>query len=428
MAQFWGDLPYAVSATLGLLVLLATWERTPGVLRSLSRLAGPQHGSAARLVSDWRFWALPAVVVFLARALVFDAPVPCSSGVDDVQAFLLSGRAVWSGGNPLLVQECGMTVPVPYGPLAMVVNLIGSVGGRAGVWLAWELPAILLLPLAARLVGSEERSRVLATLGSSLLFVPLVESQIDGAGNAFVAVAVLASLALARENWISGAIGAGFLAWARFPSLVPFLGASGEPSRRRGLLALGLSITTLLGGVAIGYAFWGRTFLDVAFLAQTSRVDRPLNLYGILFATGTPVPSSVSLSAEALGLGGAVLFCHWKRLAALPSASLVLVVAALVLPSFPFNFFPWLLPVLLLGPWAARRMYLASVVAASNFLVGLNLVLLQGRGLWPFVVLCIVTSALLVELLVRIAKLPGSRAGLAPPLTQVTVNHSCRRT
>lgn len=393
----------AATSTLNLVLLLSESERFVNLrawgLRQLQRLSG-------RTDLDWLDWIPIAVAGAVAFAAVAAFGIGTGAygcfppGVSDPIGVLNSGRAFWSGSDPFYVPDCGGHLQIPYGLAAVLIDALGSLGGLPGLYAIWGAIAISLLPLAWYVAGSDRRQIVLF-LGTSVLFVPLLSSQIDGVTNAIVPVTVLLSLYLARRSELLGAVVGGFLSTGRFPNLFPILGATGANRRRRWLSFVAAAAT--FGAVTgLTYLVWGNPFLDPVFLNQIGRRSFSLNFYGVLLFANA-LPSSLAIEGLQAGLTLALVLVVFLRVRSpVLSAALVLTGLALLTPFLSFDILVWLLPVALVGVRARWWLWGIATVGALNYDLALNVWAWEDGVSWPSSVLDLVLTGLLVALFLEL--------------------------
>jgi len=386
-------------AAAGLLLLLARTERgvrlRAGLERALERVTG-------RADLGWlRWWHLAAVAAVGVGAVMgydlasglYGCPGPGSPS--DLVGFLAQGRALWTGGNPFTVPDCGTTIAEPDGLAAVVINGLGSLGGLTGVAALWGAVAVVLVPLTWGAAGPDRRYLTLVVATSPLYF-PLVSTQIDGASNALVPVTVLLALVLASRGEALATGIAGFLATQRFPTLFPVLGMSGSFRRRYG--AATALVLVFAAGSAVSYLLWGPEFLGPVFLNQFARRSFSLNLWGVLLANNW-VPSGYGLPvAQALltlVLVGVVFFTVRSPLRA---AAITLTGVALLTQFLSFNILVWLLPVALVGVRPRWWLWGAAVVGWVNYDYALSVVAWTQGVVWPSELLEVALTVLLVGL------------------------------
>jgi hypothetical protein len=389
-----------------------------------TRRAGPE-GTLARVVrqlADWRIVTATAAAVYVG-VVAYDLAgglYECSraAGASDALAFLSSGRAFLSGANPFVVSNCGATVTIPYGFAAVLLNAVGSLGGLAGVVLVWGAVSVVVLPLTWWVAGPDRRY-VTLVVGTSLLFLPIAVTQIDGASNLLVPAAVLLTLGLARRRGIVAAAVGGVLASARFPSLFPTVGATGRFQRPwlSGTVAVGAFALVTAGT----YLAYGRGFLNVVFAGELGRRSFSLNLYGVLLQQGwLPAPAVLPVLQAALTVA-LVAVVWWRARTAVGAAAMVLAGVALLSQFLSFNILAWLLPVALVGARPRWWLWAIGAVGTLDYFVGYQYAAV-GLGIWwPYELLDLAMTALLVLLLVDLwradAATPAPVSGATPPAT-----------
>lgn len=368
--------PELVALVVSGLVVLYGWEKTSGFRQWVDRHVLRRQTGSSTNGWDWRVVALAVGIVFVAAAFVQSAPIPCSVGEDDTLALLQSGRHLLTGANPLITTQCGHTVLVPYGMASAVLDALGSLGGRAGIWLVWNLVALLLIPLTWVLAGAHRRYATIF-VATSVLYAPLVVGSIQGGHSAVVPVTALLGIWLAlRRNPAAGVVG-GFLSTVKFPSLFPFWGglSGAEGERWRALL---LSVFVFGGLTVAVFLLWGAGAYSQLFGQQLTRADFSINEFGVLIPIGAMPPSSILEAIQGVSLFGAILFVHLRKWSAVPAVALLTVVVALVAQRFTANFMVWLIPVALLGPSYARWLFALGAVGFTDASVALPLCMSHG--------------------------------------------------
>jgi hypothetical protein len=396
----WGVFTLLSGASL--LVLVYASERgvrlRPWVLRRLRWISG-------RSDLDWLDWQpvlVAAVIAFAAVATygILTGQYGCHPpGVSDQVGTVNSGLAFWAGHDPFYVPDCGGHIQVPYGLAAVLIDAIGSLGGLPGIYAVWGLIAVSIVPLTWKLAGANRR-QVMLYVGQSVLFVPLISSQIDGATNAIVPVTVLLSIYLARRNDLLGTAVGGFLSTARFPNIFPVLGSAG-PLRRR-YLAFGVGAGVFAAATGVAYVVWGSSFLGPVFFNQFARQSFSLNLYGVFLLSNTLPRSLLIEGAQAL-LILALLFAAfiWAR-TPLMAAAIVLAGFALLTPFLSFNILIWLLPIALVGARARWWLWGVAFVGSLNYDLALNVWAWDDGVVWPSAVLDVILTGLLIALFVEL--------------------------
>ncbi len=403
MAGWFNAVTWAVLgglAAVNLAVLLASTEGDAGawlrlrVRRILAALSGRED-------LDWLDWVPVTAAAGTAFAAVtayglLTGQYACHPVVvSDPLGVLASGRAFWAGTDPFEVANCGGFLDVPYGLSAVLISALGSLGGLPGIYLVWGAVALSLLPLTWAVGGSDRRGSLLF-VGTSVLFVPLVSSQIDGATNAIVPVTVLLFLYLTpRSETLAAALG-GFFATARFPALFPVLGAAGNARRR--FTTFAVAATSFVGFTVLSYLVWGAEFTRPVLTDQLGPRWFSLNLYGALLL-GNALPASTGLAAgQAAATVALVLAVFWKVRSPSLGAGIVLAGIALLTPYLSFNFLIWLLPVALLGSRARWWLWGISVVGSLNYTLALSVWAWDDGIGWPSAVLDVALTALLLLL------------------------------
>ncbi len=389
-------------AALNLVVLLyrSRWgsRLRPWVLRALRRVSGRDD---LRWL-DWQPLLAAAGIAFACVSAygIVSGQYGCRPGGSDPITLLNSGKAFWAGHSPFVVSQCGHTGEIPYGFAAILLTALGSLGGMPGVYFVWGLVALSIIPLSWAVAGPDRRYATVF-VGTSVLFVPIVCSQIDGTTNAIVPAAVLLSLYLAQRGELLGAAIGGFLSTARFPNLLPVVGETGAFPRRR-FLSAALAIGVFAGVTGLTYLWWGPQFLNTVILQQLGRRSFSLNLYGILLLSNS-LPSGLGIEAVQAALTLALLAAvFFGARTPLGAAAIVLVGFALITPFLSFTILIWLLPVALLGMRAKWWLWGVALVGSFNYDLALNVWAWDDGVSWPSMVLDIVLSALLIVLFVEL--------------------------
>ncbi len=409
MPNLFNDLTVLLTLLLGGATFALLTERSgfgarlpPGWLsRAVRRWPGPR-------AVDRATWLPVAIAGGVGYALVagFDVVTgayACRPGVgpQDLIGLLDSGRAFWAGGNPFTVPSCGGTIAVPYGLAAVAIDGVGSLGGIAGVAAVWGIVSVAIVPLAWFAVGGDRRYLVLSVALSPIYF-PTVASQIDGASNAIVPVAVLLAIALAAGAPRVGAGVAGFLASARFPTMFGlFAGVGGGRGR---IVRAGVAIGAFAAATIAAYARWGDAFLDPVFLSQVNRQSFSLNAFGVLL-NAHRLPSGLALTAVqavatlAISVGAFL----WVR-TPLRATAIGLTGVALFTQFLSHSILLWLLPVVLVGARERWWFWGIALVGSLNYDLALS-VLGFGRGDYlPSDLLDLLLTALLIGLLVDLVR------------------------
>ena len=410
-------LAIAALAAAGLALLLvkegARTEAPGGVDRLRLRLAR----WAVLLRLDWKTITIAAGVVYaLALGSAFASgisPCPSGQGPSDLATYLASGRAFLTGGNPFTVMTCGALIPVPYGIAAVLVNAVGSLGGEVGIAAVWGGVALAVLPLTWWVAGPDRRY-VTLVVATSVLFLPLATGQIDGASNLLLPVAVLATLALARRGAPMAAAVGGFLSTGRFPGLFPILGASGSTRKP---FRSALAAVATFGGVTVAtYAVYGSAFARPVFLDQVARRSFSLNAYGVLLHQGW-LPSSPTVAAlQAAGTLALIAVVAWRARTPLGAATITLTGLALLSQFLSFNILGWLLPVAIVGTRPRWWLWAIGIVGTVDYDLGY---LYWGSALgvwWPYEVMDVVLTVLLLQLFVELWRTERSAGAAASDL------------
>lgn len=413
------------AASLGLLLL----RLAPGA-RRLRPLSAWAARWAPRRAGPWWDWKPIAAFVAVAYGLVvaFDVltgQYACgvAGSTSDPIALLHSGQAFWAGQNPFLVHDCGVSTQIPYGFAAVLVDALGSLGGLAGIGAAWGCFAVAVVPLAWFAAPPKDRLYVTAFVALLPIYFPLVASQIDGASNAIVPVAVLGTIVLARRYGRWAELLGGFLATARFPSLFPVVASRGQ---QRHWFAGGFAVLASFGLVtALTYLRWGSSFYQIVYEGQVNRRSFSLNLYGVLLDHGA-LPTGAEIvavqAALVLLISGLAFFFGRTPLRA---AGLALVGFALVTPFLSYSILVALVPVALVGSRPRWWLWGAAVVGSLNYDLGLSVVAWQWGLYAPTDLLDVALTLLLLGLFVAVwrekadgsagATTPGAAAGAAGP-------------
>lgn len=396
---------FAVSVGANLLVLAYRSPRTPWVKSAVDRA---RFGLTGR--SDWSWirlsYVLVPLVLLTAANLYWQlVQVHCA---DDSIALYASGRAALTGHDPFAVTYCGgsSAYPIPYGLAAVSLNALGAVGPNfAGIWIVWQLFALAVVPLVWW--AAPEDSRYLAVLAScSVLYLPNITTNI-GVDNAIVPVAILLGLVAtqvraARGPWLSAL--AAFFSTARFPAVLPLLGVSGgRPGRR--LLGIGLTAGVFVVGVLVSFALWGPDAYRIPYLSQFSRNSGgTLNFFALLVQQGWFHPSLATAAAQGAVVLALVVLVSARNYAPRAAAAIPLLGVMALSQYLSSHFTLWLLPLVLLGPTVNAGVLAYGVLAAVDYSIAewyLGAVL----GIWwPYELLGVVLSALLLYLLFVIVR------------------------
>jgi hypothetical protein len=408
----------AVGVISGLVVLYG-WAGAAGFRSWVDRvLVRPLRGIPV-VRWDWRIVALALGVVFVAAAFVQSAPISCAVGEDDTRTLLLSGQHFLSGENPLMTFQCGHAVLVPYGFASVLIDALGSLGGRVGIWLVWNLIALSLIPLTWVLAGPQ---RWYATIfvATSMLYAPDVIGSIQGGHSSIVPVTALLGIWLAlRRSPAAGAV-AGFLSTVKFPSLFPFWGGLAGVGRGRWFALLSSIAVFGVLSVAIGL-IWGGYAYTLLFTFQLTRADLSINEFGVLIPLHAVPPGLVLTVIQGVSLLAALVFVHLRRWSSAPAIALLTVVVGLVAQRLTPDFLIWFLPVALLGPTYCRWLFALGIVGVVDGTVALPACMNSGacglsEGLGGLFGLLLVI--LLVSILVEGARTGSGRSGVvAAPST-----------
>jgi hypothetical protein len=388
-------------AVLNLVLLVAATERGAGVRATLRRWLHRWTGETTLAPLRWWHVAL-AAGIGLAIVMGYDLAAGlygCSApgAPSDIGGFLAQGRALWTGGNPFNVPDCGTTIAEPDGLAAVLFNALGSLGGLVGVATVWGAVALALVPLTWWAAGPDRRY-VTLVVATSPLYFPLVSTQIDGASNALVPATVLLTLCLASRGETVATGVAGFLATQRFPTLFPVLGLSGS-FRRRFAAAFAL-VAVFAAGTGLAYAVWGSSFLHTVFLSQLERRSFSLNVWGVLLLqNGLPPGNGLAIgqAVVTLALVAGVFFTVRSPLRA---AALTLTGVALLTQFLSFNILVWLLPVALVGARPRWWLWGIAIVGSLNYDYALNILAWTRGIMWPSEALDVLLTLLLLGLFV----------------------------
>ena len=407
MADWFNAVTWAVLgalAALNLLVLLyrSRWggQVRPWVLRVLRRISGRED---LRWL-DWQPLLAAAGIAFACVSAygILSGQYGCRPGGSDPITILNSGKAFWAGHDPFQVSQCGHTGEIPYGLAAILLTAIGSLGGMPGVYLVWGLVALSVVPLTWAVAGPDRRY-VTVFVGTSVLFVPIICSQIDGTTNAIVPATVLLSLYLAGKSELLGAVVGGFLSTARFPNLLPILGETGSFPRRRSLSFVA-ALAVFAAATALTFTVWGNQFLNIVFFQQLGRRSFSLNLYGIFLLTNSlPGGIGIEVVQGVLILALLVTVLLGAR-TPLGAASLLLVGFALLTPFLSFTILIWLLPVALVGARAQWWLWGTAFVGSVNYDLALNVWTWDDGVSWPSMVFDVLLTVLLLALFVELCR------------------------
>jgi len=340
-------------------------------------------------------------------------------GPSDLATLIASGHAFLTGGDPFTITACGLSGnPVPAGAASVLLDAVGSLGGRPGILLVWGAVSVSLVPLLWS-VGGADRATATTFVLVSLLYLPIVAAQVDGASLALVPLAVLLVLWLSRQGWTRAAALGGFLATGRFPAIFPVAAVTGRAGARR-LWALLAAVGMFAAVTAITVAAYGNRFLDPVFFLQFGRSHFALNYWGILEGEGWLAPSRVVTVVQALITVAAVGACWVRARSELGAASIVLVVTVLLAQFLSFTELVFLVPVALTGRRSRWWLWAIGVVGSANYLLALRALADLGGAWWLSYGLDILLSGLLVGLLADLVRGQLSWAG-APPSPSTSV-------
>ncbi len=394
----------AASVALNALVLAYRSSRTPSVR---VRLDAWQRCLTGR--SDWTWLRLEHLVIPLAviGALNVAWQVGTLHCGDDSLALLASGTAALHGQNPFVIDYCSYPGhPIPYGLAAVALNALAAVGGSVtGVWVVWTLVALTVVPLVWA-IGGEDRRYLSVLTATSVLYLPNLATDI-GLDNAIVPVAVLTTLlaletAKRRRGVLLGL--AAFLSTARFPAVFGLLGSAGAARRDRALGLAGV-VGVFLGAVLVSYALWGWDAIGVVFLGEFSRSSgTTLNLFAALIRGGWLLPSLVSAAAQGAIVLALVVVVSVRGYSDRAAAAIPLVGVMSLSQYLDFHFVLWLVPLVLLGPRANAWLLAYGVGAAVDTIVAVQY-LGETLGIWwPYEVIGVGLSAVLLGLLVVLVR------------------------
>ena len=392
---------FLASFLLSLLVLAYRWPTFPRVRAGVDAFGRRFTGR-----TDWswlRLWHLMVPLAAITAANIYwnVTTLQC----EDSFAILASGQAVLHGHNPFVVNYCGGTQDqIPYGLAEVGLNALGATSGSIlGMYLVWQLLALAVVPLVWAIAGDDRRygSVLVAT---SVLYLPNIATNI-GVENAIVPVAVLLMLcaiglsARGRSTLWKGV--AAFLSTARFPALFPLLGSSAPLPRGRWAQAT-LVLGVFLGSAGLAYALWGWDAIQVVYLGQFSRVPaESLNVFALLLVAGWVHPSLVSAAVQGIGLLGLVVFVNLRGYSAVAGSAIPLLGVMLLSQYLSFHFVVWIVPVLLLGGTTPAWLLGYGAIAYLDETYVLW-PLGYDRGIWwPYELLGIVLTAILLVVLVR---------------------------
>ncbi len=408
---------YVVSTSVGIvsflvspLVLAYRWKRTPWARRFLD---GLQRRFTGR--PDWRWLRLWQLMVALAIVTAANiawqvSTLHCS---DDSLAILASGQAALSGHNPFAVSFCMGSSPdhIPYGLAEVALNALGATSGTVlGIWLVWQLLALAVVPLVWA-VSAEDRRYVSALAATSVLYLPNIATNI-GVENAIVPVSVLFMLFALGVKGHRGPVFEGvaaFLSTAKFPALFPLLGSS-APLRQGRWKQTTIVLGTFSGAILLSYALWGRDAVSIVYLSQVTRVSaHALNLWAVLLQQGWLRPSLTSSAVQGAGLLALVLLVNWRNYSA-PVACAVPLVGVMALSQYlTFQFGAWLIPLILLGGWVNRWLYVYGVLLWFDETIALEYLGMNQGIYWPYELCGLLLTVILVYLLIVIVRSEEAR-------------------
>ena len=398
-----------VSVVLNAVVLAYRWPRAPSVRRLVDRWQTKITGRA-----DWSWLGIGTLMVPLTALTVANLvwQVGTLHCADDSLALLASGQAVLHGQNPFVISFCSRPSldPIPYGLPAVGLNALAALSGSvAGIWVVWQLLALAVVPLVWKVAGADRRY-VSVLAATSMLYLPNIMTNI-GVDNAIVPVSVLLMLLAlerrqsVRRGWNRGIQGiAAFLSVARFPALFPLLGASSAsgPGRWRQFTAV---LGVFLGAVLVSYALWGWDAVSVVYLGEFSRNSgNTLNLLAVLVRQGWLLPSLASAGVQGGVLLALVAWVYYRAYSPRAACALPLIGVMSLSQYLNYHFLVWLLPLVFLGSDVNAGLFAYAVVAAVDEVVAEQYLGMALGIWWPYEVLGIVLSGLLLYLLIRILR------------------------
>ncbi len=394
-----------VSLVANLLVLAYRWPRTPSVRRVVDRIQRRITGRP-----DWSWLKLVYILVplIVLTAVNVGWQVGTLHCADDSLAILTSGEAALHGQNPFLVTYCGGTSPdqIPYGLASVTLDALGAVAGSvAGIWIVWQLVALAVVPLVWAIAG-EDRRYVSVLTATSVLYLPNIATNI-GVDNAIVPVSILLMLyalgPMARTRTALKGVAA-FLSTARFPALFPLLGSSGAAGTARWRQFTGV-LAVFLGAAALSYALWGWDAIKIVYLGQFSRLSGgTLNFFAVLLQQGWFIPSLASAAIQGGVLLGLVLLVTFRRYSARAASAVPLIGVMSLSQYLNFHFVVWVVPLVLLGPGVNSWLYLYGAGAAFDEVVTERYFGMALGVWWPYEVMGVLLSILLLYLLLRIIR------------------------
>ena len=361
--------PELVAGVVSGFVVLYGWSGASGFRSWVDRaLVRPLRGIST-IRWDWRVIALGLGVLFVAAAFVQSAPIGCATGEDDTLVLLQSGRHFLSGANPFITSQCGHTVLVPYGIASVLIDALGSLGGRVGIWIVWNLIALALVPLTWALAGPQ-RWYATVFVATSMLYAPDVIGSIQGGHSSIVPVTALLGIWLALRRSPAAGTAAGFLSTVKFPSLFPFWGGLSGVGRGRWLAFFTSIVVFGVLSVVVGL-IWGGYAYTLLFTQQLTRADLSVNEFGVLIPLHAMPPAVVLTVLQGVSLLAALVFVHVRRWPAVPAIALLTVVVGLVAQRLTPEFLIWFLPVALLGPVYCRWLFALGIVGVVDGTVAL---------------------------------------------------------
>lgn len=409
-----------ISIALSAIVLAYRSPRTPRVRRFVD-------GWQARVTGrpDWRWLDLrtlmiPLIVLTVANIVWQVGSLHCA---DDSLALLTSGQAALHGQNPFMVSYCSLPYldPIPYGLPAVGLNALAALSGSvAAIWVVWQLVALAVVPLVWSVAGADRRY-ISVLAATSVLYLPNIMTNI-GVDNAIVPVSVLLMLyalevgsSRRSRGWSRSVQGlAAFLSAARFPALFPLLGApaSTGPARWRQFAGV---LGVFLGAALLSYGLWGWDAISVVYLGEFSRNSgNTLNFLAVLVRQGWLLPSLASAAIQGSVLLALVLWVYYRKYSVRAACAIPLIGVMSLSQYLNFHFLVWLLPLVLLGTTVNAALFAYAVVAAFDEVVTQQYLGMALGIWWPYEVLGVVLSALLLYLLFRIVRDEELRLRSAP--------------
>jgi hypothetical protein len=398
---FNGGALFCASAAFTALVL--AYRSVPRIRRTVDRL---QFGATGRPDWKWlRLWHLLVPLALLTLANLF-WQVPATHCGNDAVALFMSGQRALHGQDPFLITNCqGQAEPIPYGLAEVLLNLAGAATGAfAGIWVAWQLLALAVVPLVWSLGPSPNRYASVLVAGS-VLYLPNIATNI-GVENVVVALAVLVMLyALQcrgrRRILLAGM--AALLSTARFPAVFPLLGSS-APLRTGRWRLVALVAGVFLGSAAVATLVWGSDAVRVVYLSEFTRNSGPsLNLFALLVHQGWLTPSTASAAVQGALLVGLVAFVQWRRYETLAACAIPLLGVLLLSQYVSDQFDVWLLPLLLMGAAVGWWMLLYGVLMVLDEQVYAAVTLAHGLW-WPYELLGVVITVVLLGAMATIVR------------------------